>query len=180
MIDAWQLIDTEYIVDNRWIRFSKRKFLLPNGSVIPDYYIVEKPDVVLVVAITPERQTMIMKEFERGVMETGYKFPAGRTNASEKPEDAAKREFYEETGIMVNDLISAGVLHADPGWLTTKVHVFVAHVPLMTAQDILQNPHELFETEWIDFHLLGKLIDSGEVHNIFVVSAYHLAEKYVK
>lgn len=178
MIKPWEILDTEYIVNNRWLKLSSKKFLLPNGTIVPDYYIAEKPDIVIIVPITPDGQTMIMKEFERGVMQVGYKFPAGRVNEKEKPDKAAIREFMEETGILIEELIPVGVLDAEPGWMTTKVYIFVAKSLSVTTEPF-PDPEELYETEWIPFKELGHMIKEGKVHNIFVVSAYHLAEKYI-
>ncbi len=179
MIEPWKLLEAEYIVDNKWIRFSSRKFQLPNGVTIPDYYIVEKPDIVIVVPLTYDGQTLIMREFERGVMEVGFKFPAGRVKKDESPIDAAQREFMEETGINIDKIIAIGTLDADPGWLTTKVHIFAAEISTKDTQ-ASNDPEELFEMEWTDFKSFGKMISCGEVHNIFVVAAYHLAEKYLE
>ena len=178
MIKPWQLLETEYIIDNCWIKVSSRKFKLPNGVEISDYYIVEKPDVVIVVPITKQRQTLIMREFERGIMDVGYKFPAGRINIDELPLEAAKREFLEETGIAPADLSLVGTLDADPGWLTTKVFVFVAEVESQIVR-VSNNPRELYDVEWVDFDEFGKQIAKEEVRNIFVVAAYHFVEKYL-
>ncbi len=178
MLKPWKQLKSEYILDNRWIKLSKREFLLPNGNLIPDYYIVEKPDIVLIVPITSDGRTMIMREFERGVQAIGYKFPAGRVNDKESPMNAARREFLEETGLSIGNLAPIGVLDADPGWLTTKVHVFIAEV-FNEISDPKPDPEELFETEWVSFNNFGNKIIQGEVHNIFVVAAYHLAEKYL-
>jgi len=179
MIEPWKLLESEYIIDNKWIRFSSRKFQLPNGVTITDYYVVEKPDIIVVVPLTYDRQTLVMREFERGVMEVGFKFPAGRVKKDEDPIDAAQREFKEETGISIDKIIAVGTLDADPGWLTTKVHVFVAEISTQDAQ-ASSDPQELFEIEWRSFKSFGEMISRGDVHNIFVVAAYHLAEKYLE
>lgn len=178
MIEPWKILESESVVDNRWISLYKKKFLLPTGKELPDYYIVKKPDIILIISVTEDKRMMIMKEFERGVLEVGFKFPAGRVNPQESPETAARRELLEETGLSIGKLTQVGILDADPGWLTTKVYVFVAEELNKVAEANLE-PSELFESEWLPFAILGELIRKGAVHNIFVVAGYHLAAQYL-
>ncbi len=177
VLKPWKELRSEYLLDTKWLRIFKKKYLLPNGHEIPDYYIAEKPNIVIVIPLDSKGRTILMQEFERGVQQVGFKFPAGRIEVGESPEQAAHREFLEETGITIGRLASVGQLHADPGWLTTQVHVFLAE-GLEMGKSPERDGTELFEMEWYSFDAVGQKIKEGEIHNIFVVAAYQLASSY--
>ena len=81
----------------------------------------------------------------------GYKtwtFPGGGIKKGETPEEAAKREVFEETGVRVSNLRALGTLDFDYQGVST---IFVA-----TADDsaIIIDPVEILEAKWFAVHEL--------------------------
>ncbi len=63
-----------------------------------------KCDAVILIVTDPEgKRILLNKEFRMAVGDYAYNFPAGLIDEGETPEEAAKRELFEETGL---DLIS--------------------------------------------------------------------------
>jgi ADP-ribose pyrophosphatase len=179
MLGPWKVVNSEALIDNRWIRVHRKDFLLPNGIRVDEYYVVDKPDIVVIVPVRSDGKTLVMREFERGILDIGYKVPAGKINPGETAADAARREFLEESGYRIGRLEPVGFLDADPGWLTTRVHVFVA-LDLHEVGELQLDASELFEAEWIPFDELSSMVADGTIRNIFVVAAFHLAERLVR
>lgn len=50
----WKVLESEYLHRRPWLTVRKERVLLPNGNVIPEYYVLEYPDWVNVIAITKE------------------------------------------------------------------------------------------------------------------------------
>ena len=71
----WTVLESEYLFRRPWLTARRDKVRLPNGNINPEFYVLEYPDWVNVIAITD------------GVCEKG-----------ETPEQAARRELLEETG----------------------------------------------------------------------------------
>lgn len=69
----------------------------------------DQPDAVVII-VTDEsgERLLINKEFRLAVGDWVYNFPAGLIDPGEKPEESAKRELWEETGLElyeINDFI---------------------------------------------------------------------------
>lgn len=174
-LDPWRILAERDVISNRWLRIRNVTFSLPNGRELKDYFIAEKPPVVVVVPFDNEGRTFLIEEYERGVAEVGHKFPAGRVDYRESPSQAAKREFQEEVGLRVNTLIDLGERYVEPGFMTTRVHYFLGLDLQHMAEQQQENPFELFVGRWVAFRTIESMIASGEVKNPFVIVGYTLA-----
>jgi 8-oxo-dGTP pyrophosphatase MutT (NUDIX family) len=174
-LTPWEIVSEHDEINNRWLRIRNVTFLLPNGQEIRDYFIAEKPSVIVVVPFNKEGKTFLIEEYERGVAEVGHKFPAGRVNQNESSSQAAGREFQEETGLRIGKLIYLGERYVEPGFMATRAHYFLGLDLRETPGGKVENPFELFEGEWVDFKNIGEMIGSGEIKNPFVIVGYTLA-----
>lgn len=50
----WKVLDTEYIIKRPWLTARRDKVELPDGRIINEYYVLEYPDWVNVIAITKD------------------------------------------------------------------------------------------------------------------------------
>ena len=51
-IAPWTVLASEYIAHEPWFTVRKEKVQLPNGSIIPSYYVLEYPAWINVIAVT--------------------------------------------------------------------------------------------------------------------------------
>ncbi len=75
----------------------KKTFELPNG-VVSDFDIVEGSSYASIVAFTPDKDVLLVRQYRPGPEKIMINLPAGYIDQEEKAEDAAKRELLEETG----------------------------------------------------------------------------------
>ncbi|MBO4408640.1 MAG: NUDIX hydrolase [Clostridiales bacterium] len=65
----------------------------------------EKTDaVILIIHDKTDSKLLISKEFRMAVGDFAYNFPAGLIDPGETPEEAAKRELWEETGLTLTEI----------------------------------------------------------------------------
>lgn len=106
---------------------------------------------------------------------------AGRIDAGETPENAARREAAEEAGLTLTDLIDVGRYYPSPGAVTEYIYSYVALVDL---PDVIAGVFGVEgEAEDIRGHLLSftqlmEAVASGEISNApLLLTAYWLASR---
>ncbi len=73
----WEIIESEYLIRRPWLTARRDRVKLPTGVEIPEYYILEYPDWVNVIAITKEGKFVLVRQYRHGIKETRYEICAG-------------------------------------------------------------------------------------------------------
>ncbi len=96
-IKPWKEISRETVFHKYSRKMVKVDFELPDGKVA-DFYIKSEPDAAACLALTPENQVILTRQFRPGPMKVLYNLPGGGIENHEHPTEAALRELKEETG----------------------------------------------------------------------------------
>lgn len=177
-LGRWRPVSQRHEINTPWLGVRNVTYELPNGQTVENYYLVDKPPVVVVVPVRANK-TFLIKEFERGVDQVGYKLPGGRIDAGEDAASAAGRELEEEVGIKARKLIHLGQSHVDPGLMPTTADYFLCDEFDDNPAGRVEDAKELFEGEWVELSTVGDRIASNEIKNPFVIVGYTLASSYL-
>ncbi|PID31764.1 hypothetical protein CR970_04075 [Candidatus Saccharibacteria bacterium] len=101
----WHRLKRTKVYASKFVNVYEDTVRLPSGTVIDDYTVVEKPDVVMVVATDTQGQLLILQEYKYAADQVLYTLPAGHKKATEDVVATAQRELLEETGF------GGGVFH---------------------------------------------------------------------
>ena len=97
-IKKWRTVESEYLIQRPWLTARRDKVELPDGRVHPEYYVLEYPDWVNVIAITEDKQFVMVEQYRHGLEDVFTELVAGVIEKDEAPLAAAQRELLEETG----------------------------------------------------------------------------------
>ena len=61
-------------------------------------YSINSPDFVCIIAVTEQKELLLVRQFRHAVAEMTLELPAGHVEPDETPEQAARKELLEETG----------------------------------------------------------------------------------
>ena len=179
-IKPWKTLSSEVVWEGGNLKIRKDTCLLPDGTIIPDFYVREDKDVAIIFCVTKNNEVVLVRQFRQGVGGEGeitLELPAGLKNSHDHSiEDTARRELLEETGY------SSEVMEQSVKWLvgvssTAHVFVFVAE----GADKIAAPKHsrgEFTEVELVPLDKLQDIIGNGAITPpIHIAAAYYMLQR---
>jgi 8-oxo-dGTP pyrophosphatase MutT (NUDIX family) len=123
----WRRLAQADIVANRWLTLRQDTCQRPDGGLVDDYFVLSEPDVACVVALTPDRQVVLVEQYKHGIGRACLEIPGGAFDeADADPLAVARRELLEETGYASDHWRPLGVLTISPTRTTVQMHLFAA------------------------------------------------------
>ncbi|MEZ3577418.1 MAG: NUDIX hydrolase [Muribaculaceae bacterium] len=162
-IKKWKLLESEYIIRRPWLTARREKVQLPDGTIHPEYYVLEYPDWVNIIAETKDGRYVLVEQYRHGLGEISIELCAGCVEPGEAPVDGARRELLEETGFGGGEWELIATLSPNSSTSTNMCYCFVAH-----GVEIKDKEQHLDTTEDIAVHLvtrdeLYRLLSDGEI-----------------
>jgi ADP-ribose pyrophosphatase len=145
-----------------WRTIVGRTYELPDGSVHEFDVKIEGPTAG-VVALTPEREVVLVEEFRPGVEDYLLELPGGAVDEGESPAEAAERELLEETGY-AGELVPAGSM-VDCAYSTRVRHAF-AVVNARKVQEPQPQPGEAPRVRLVSVEEFRRHLRTGRISDV--------------
>ena len=139
----WKVLASEYLYKEEWLTLRKEKCELPNGKIVPSYYILEYPTWVNAFAVTEDNKVIMVRQYRHALGLEGIEVPGGVAEAGETPEQACRRELLEETGYAFEEFHYLGKISANPATTTNYTHMFLATGGKKVAEQQLDETEEV-------------------------------------
>ena len=97
MDKKWIILSSDYPLKSKWLNVRKDHIRMPKGVELDDFYILEYPDWINVIAITEDGKFVLERQYRHGTQTVEYEICAGVIEKGEEPLAAAQRELFEET-----------------------------------------------------------------------------------
>jgi 8-oxo-dGTP pyrophosphatase MutT (NUDIX family) len=175
---------------SRWQRLSQRSQLQtrifdvvgalyrhPARSTEREFVVINAPDWVNVVALTPDGKIVLVRQFRYGIDEFSLEVPGGVIDSGEDPVVAGMRELREETGFSGAPAKLLGTVFPNPAMQSNRCHfVFVENV--VKLHDLAWDPDEELQVETLPADDVLAMAHSGGIVHSLVLNALMLFEPY--
>lgn len=141
--EEWKVLESEYLIQRPWLTARRDKVELPDGRIIPEYYVLEYPDWVNVIAITKDGQFVMERQYRHAARKISLELPCGVMEEGETPLEAAQRELLEETGFGGGQWKKLMELSPNPSAMSNTTHCFLAIGVEKIAEQHLDETEEL-------------------------------------
>lgn len=154
------MISSEVVFAGRVLTVRHDTVRLPDGREA-SREVVAHPGAVAVVPVTETGEVVLVRQFRYPVGKALLEVPAGKLDKGERPEDCARRELEEETGLRAGRLEHLASFYTAPGFTDEIMHLYVARELTPTAQNT--DSDEFLEIERYTPAAAKAMVGTGEI-----------------
>jgi ADP-ribose pyrophosphatase len=158
----WKTISSEYIVKRPWATLRVDNCELPDGRITKEYYVLEYPNWVNVVAITEDEKVIMVKQYRHSGGFVSIEIPGGVIDGDEYPVAAAKRELLEETGYLFEDFELVSTVYPNPATSNNVTYCYLAKGGIK-VQDQNLDEHEDIDVEFYSIDEVKTMLLKNEI-----------------
>ena len=132
-----------------------------DGDIRYKREIVKHKGSAVIIPVFADLTVALVRQYRHAAEAYLLEIPAGTLNLSEDPELGARRELEEEIGVTANVVEKLTEFYVSPGFLTEKMHLYLATELTETAQNLEED--ELLSIERMSFQEAFDKIRNGEI-----------------
>lgn len=174
MIRPWPKIGSKQVGDFRIFTVRSDEKVSPRTGQTHDFFVIDCVDWVTVLAITPNRELVMVEQYRHGSDTVELEIPGGimdRTDAS--PVHTGVRELREETGYAGEGARVLGDVFANPAIMSNTCHTVI--IENCTLQHAVEwDSGEDMITRLVPLAEIPGLVAAGKIrHPLVVVALYY-------
>ena len=178
-ITPWKILGSKYLYRSNGVAVRIDQCEVPNGKVF-EPYIIEAGMWVNVIALTKNREVVLVSQYRHGAGRVLLEIPAGVMDAEDdSPLQTAKRELLEETGYTSEKFFEVGCSYPNPATHTNMTYSFLALDVEHVGQQHLDETEEI-EVSLVPFDEFVAMAKRGELPQALHVSALFYALAYLE
>ncbi len=119
----WEKLEKTSLARTRIFDLDHIHYHHPQRDTDRDFVVIQSPDWVNVLALTPEHQLVLVRQFRFGINDFALEIPGGMIDVDESPLNGGVRELMEETGFRGSDPQLLGTVRPNPAIQSNHCHV---------------------------------------------------------
>ena len=174
-MSKWKVLKSEEVVAAGFFRLRRDQCELPDGRVMPRYYVIEFPDWVNIVPVTDDGQMVMIEQYRHGAGESFLEIPGGGTHGGgEDPQIGGRRELRDETGYEAREWVHCGHVYPNPALQNNRLHTYLALGCKKVGEQIL-DPFEDLKVRLMPISDVAAAFERGEFKHSLVAMSLQLA-----
>ncbi|HEU5117297.1 MAG TPA: NUDIX hydrolase [Isosphaeraceae bacterium] len=160
---AAEVLETNWLFELRREPYRSR-----HSGQVHHYYVIHLADAVNVIALTPDRKLVMVRQFRAGANQDSLETPGGLVDEGEDVLSAAARELREETGYEGNPPVLLGMSWSNPSILSSRIATVLITGAKRSAIPSLDAEEEV-EVELVSAGRVPVMIRDGRINHALVV-----------
>ncbi len=179
MVKKWNCVNSQELQSNKVFSTRKDRSVSPVTGEEHDFFVVEAPDWINVVAITKNEGIVLIKQYRHGTQSVTVEIPGGMVDPGENPLDAAVRELLEETGYEAAKWVGIGAVEPNPALQDNKCYTFLALSSHKVKEPNFDETEDIISYT-VPIKDIPGLVRKGEITHSLVIAAFYWLELYMQ
>jgi ADP-ribose pyrophosphatase len=171
----WEMLGREVKLHTRVLDVQGVRYRHPVRGTEREFVVLQAPDWVNVVAVTPDQRIVLVRQFRFGIDAFSLEIPGGVMEVGEDPVTAGLRELREETGFGGGQAGLLGTVHPNPAIQSNRCH-YVWVEAAVRSHDLEWDADEEIQVETRPVEEVLALARSGGITHALVLNALMLFE----
>lgn len=168
-----KLLETTKIYDGKVFDVTRAR--IEDNGLVYEREIINHHGSAVVLPLHSNGDITLVKQYRHAAREYLLEIPAGTVEKGESPEQCAHREIEEETGFKAAEMKKISEFYVSPGFLTEKMHLYVASDLNKTRQNLDDDENIDLVTMHLDEALAlvndGTIEDAKTIIGILIVAS---------
>jgi ADP-ribose pyrophosphatase len=161
--------DSDQTIEENWLfRLRRERYRSRATGQAHAFYVMHLADAVNVIAPTPDRQVVLVRQFRAGSGRDSLETPGGLVDPGEDPLAAGARELIEETGYEGGPPELVGTVWSNPSILTSRSTTILIRDARKVAEPTPDHGEEV-GVELVPEREIMRMIREGRIDHSLVV-----------
>lgn len=177
----WKTLESKEIFSSGLFNLRSDKCELPDGRIMPRYFVMDFPDWVNILPITTDKQVILVKQYRHASGHVHLEVPGGSMDPrlNENPLDGARREMLEETGYDSKRIEKVCSHFPNPALQTNRMHTYIAY-DCEKVQEQNLDPYEDLSLYFCSIEKLEEHLLNGDINHSIMMASVALALNQLK
>ena len=172
MIPEWAILKRQQVADYKLFSLHKKQVRSPRTGEIREMLALQFPDWVLTLALTPQQEVIMIRQYRHGTEQVCLELPGGLVDPDDNsPQSSAQRELLEETGFAVTNIRLIGECYPQPAILNNRCFFYLAEGAVKAQRQDLDAGEDI-EILTVPLKEIQAKIESNEIDHGMVLLAF--------
>lgn len=170
MHDGWEVQPGKVVLKTPVVTINAGPVICKRSGKKKDFYLFDFPDWVNIVALTPDKRLVLIRQFRYGTGKVEIEIPGGMVNSGEHPLAAGCRELLEETGYAGSAARIIGKVCPNPAIQRNACYTVLVENAQRVAEPAFDEMEDIVCAVYSEAEV-RELVETGELNHGLVLNA---------